>query len=201
MAKRTVSQDSNNQQKDKPWKGMSIGRPPKYDYDGDEFYDEIFFLAFNDANDGEIAYSMGLTETAFNLMKNGKYDKWSEEENRRRSERLVKVLARARKKIIQAVRGKYLQTALGGQDVENVSTTKRHLVVDGRMTDDVEVQTTTTKTKTLPNMQALATFLYHHDPEWRKVQRGLDEEAQDIPTEVEKGIDIEKWIEQEVTSK
>lgn len=180
---------------------MSAGRPPKYDYDGDEFYDEIFFLAFNDANDGEIAYSMGLTESVFNLMKNGNYEAWTEEENKRRSERLSKVLARARKKIIQAVRGKYLQAALGGQDVENVSTTKRHLVVDGRMTDDVEVQTTTTKTKTLPNMQALATFLYHHDPEWRKVQRGLDEEAQDIPTEVEKGIDIEKWIEQEVTSK
>lgn len=200
---RKVSSDSNNQQKDekKPWAGMSTGRPPKYDYDGDDFYDEVFFLAFNAATDAEIAYSMGLTETAFNLMKNGKYDKWSKEDNQRRSDRLVKVLARARKKITQAVRTKYLQSALGGQDVENVATTKRHLIVNGKVTEDWEVQTTTTKTKTLPNMQALATFLYHHDAEWRKIQRGQDEEANDIPTEIETGIDVEKWIEKEMTGK
>ena len=58
---------------------MSKGRPPKYDYDNNEFYDEIFFLAFNDTTDSEIAYSMGLTEAVFNQMKNGKYDKWSDD--------------------------------------------------------------------------------------------------------------------------
>ncbi len=183
-----------------PWKGMSAGRKAKNDYDSDDFYDEVFFLAFNGASDAEIACAFDITPTYFSLIKSGKVVKWSDEENVRRSARLVKVLERARKKIVQAIKGKYLQAALGGQKVEHVSTVTRKLRIDGRLTEDEEVQTTVTTTQTLPNMQALATLLYHHDPEWRKVQRGQDEEASDIPTEIETGIDICRWIEKEVTS-
>jgi len=182
------------------WKGMSIGRPPKHDYNGDDFYDEVFFLAFNGATDAEIASAMGLSDNTFNQMKSGDYEHWQDEKGKAHTERLVKVLARARRRIVQAIRGKYLQAALGGQEVENVTTTTRHLKIDGQVTDDEEVQVTRTKTKTLPNMQALATLLYHHDPEWRKVQRGLDEESSDIPQEIESGVDICKWIEQEVAT-
>ena len=134
-------------------------------------------------------------------MKNGKYDKWSAEENERRSSRMAKVLARARKQILRAIRGKYLQAALGGQEIENVTTVTRHLRIDGQITNNEEVQVSTTRTKTLPNMQALSTLLFHYDADWRKVQRGADEESSDIPQEIESGIDVAKWIEQEVSRK
>lgn len=181
------------------WAGMSRGRPPKHNYDGEDFYDEVFYLAFNGATDAEIASAMGLSEKTFSQMKNGTYAAWKNERGERYTEHLCKVLTRARKRIIQAVRGKYLQAALGGQEVENITTTTRHLKIDGQVTEDEEVQVTRTRTKTQPNMQALATLLYHYDPEWRKVQRGLDVEASDVPQEIETGIDICKWINQEVT--
>ncbi|MBR1525239.1 MAG: hypothetical protein IJ640_01080 [Prevotella sp.] len=181
-----------------PWKGMSKGRQAKNDYDSDDFYDEVFFLAFNGASDAEIANAFDITPTYFSLIKSGKVVKWSDEDNARRSARLVKVLERARKKIMQAIKGKYLQAALGGQEVESVSTVTRLVRVDGQATPAEMVQETRTKTKTLPNMQALATLMFHYDKDWRKVQRGLDDETQDIPTNIETGIDIHKWIEKEV---
>ena len=48
------------------------------------------------------------------------------------------------------------------------------------------------------NVQALATWLYHHDPEWRKVQRKQDTEASEIPVDVKKGVSIDAWIKREV---
>lgn len=183
---------------DAPWKGMSRGRQAKNDYDSDDFYDEVFFLAFNGASDAEIACAFDITPTYFSLIRNGKVVKWTDEENARRSARLVKVLERARKKIAQAIKGKYLAAALGGQDVESVSTTTRMVRMAGSETPVEVVQETRTKTKTLPNMQALATLMFHYDKDWRKVQRGLDDETQDIPTNIETGIDIHRWIEREV---
>ena len=47
-------------------------------------------------------------------------------------------------------------------------------------------------------MQALATWLYHHDSEWRKTERRQDEDASDVPTNVDKGVDIDSWIKKEV---
>ena len=181
-----------------PWKGMSKGRQAKNDYDSDDFYDEAFFLAFNGASDAEIANAFDITPTYFSLIKNGKVEKWSKEENERRSARLVKVLERARKKIMQAIKGKYLAAALGGQDVESVSTVTRKVMLAGQETPAEVIQETRTRTKTLPNMQALATLMFHYDKDWRKVQRGVDDDSQDIPTNIETGIDIHKWIEREV---
>lgn len=52
-----------------------------------------------------------LDEQTFNCMKNGNYIGWSEEENKRHSEKLVKVLARGRRKITSIVRGAYQKVA------------------------------------------------------------------------------------------
>ena len=101
-----VSSNNTNQESPKPWKGMSKGRPPKHDYNGDDFYDEVFFLAFNGANDAEIASAMGLSDNTFNQMKNGEYEHWQDEKGKAHTERLVKVLARARRRILQAIKGK-----------------------------------------------------------------------------------------------
>ena len=181
-----------------PWKGMSRGRQAKNDYDSDDFYDEVFFLAFNGASDAEIACAFDITPSYFSQIKNGKVREWSAEDNAHRSARLLKVLERARKKILQAIKGKYLQAALGGQDVESVSTVTRKVMIPGSETPVDVVQETVTRTKTLPNMQALATLMFHYDKDWRKVQRGVEDDAQDIPQDIKTGISVHKWIEREV---
>ena len=43
------------------------------------------------------------------------------------------------------------------------------------------------ETELPPNMQAISTLLYHHDPEWRKVERKQDEDKGDNRIE---GFDV-----------
>lgn len=183
-----------------------MARPPKFDYDSDDFYDEILALAMQGLNDAEIADALGdkfgqsLDPETFTSMKNGNYIGWNDEENERRSARLLKVLARGRRKTTSLVRGAYLKAALGGKKVKTRTVVRRKLRVDGKYTDDEEIQTSETETEMPYNVQALATWLYHHDPEWRKVQRKQDTDASDIPTDVKKGVDIDAWIKKEVES-
>ena len=48
-------------------------------------------------------------------------------------------------------------------------------------------------------MQALATWLYHFDKDWRKIQQAKkDEETNGIPFDPKKGVSINKWIEKEI---
>jgi len=78
-------------------------RRPKFDYDGDDFYDEVLALAMQGMTDAEIADALAdklgdsLSPERFNCMKNGTYEAWTEEENKQRGERLCKVLARGRR--------------------------------------------------------------------------------------------------------
>ena len=44
-----------------------------------------------------------------------------------------------------------------------------------------------------PNLQAMSVWLYHHDEEWRKVERRQDEDA-DIPQDIDHGVSIDSWI-------
>ena len=181
-----------------------MARPRKFDYDSDDFYDEILALAMQGLNDAEIAdalqdkFGESLDPETFNCMKNGNYINWSKKENERRSARFIKVLARGRRKTTSLVRGAYLKAALGGKKVKTKTTVRRRLRVDGVYTDDEEIQTSETETEMPYNVQALATWLYHHDPEWRKVQRKQDAEASDVPTDIKKGVDIDAWIKKEV---
>jgi len=69
-------------------------------------------------------FGNSLSPERFNCMKNGMYDKWTAEENKRRSERLGKVLARGRRKITSIVRGAYLKAALGGRKIKSSTITK-----------------------------------------------------------------------------
>lgn len=181
-----------------------MARPPKFDYDSDDFYDEILALSMQGLTDAEIAdaledrFNASLSPEAFCSMKNGNYDKWSEEENERRSARLVKVLARGRRKINSIVRGAYLKAALGGKKLKNKSTTTRRMrLPDGTLTDEEDIQTTVSEIEQPSNIQALATWLYHHDEEWRKIERKQDEDT-DIPKDIQRGVDIEAWIRKEV---
>lgn len=183
----------------------------KYDYNDTEFYDEILLLAAQGLNDAEIADKLDISAELFCKIKAGKYDKWTAEENEKNSKRLVQVLTRGRARIIGAIRGRYLKGALGG--IKTRSKTKKFIECRcecGGQDENCEICGGTgkivrsdkwivleTETDMAPNMQALATLLYHHDPEWRKVERRLDEEAQDVP-QTEKGIDIGKWLNAEL---
>lgn len=190
------------------------GRPLKFDYDSDEFYDEIFALAFQGLTNAEIAdalyerFNQSLSPSTFTMMINGSYAAWTEEENQRRGARLLGVLERARRKINSIVRGRYLKAALGGIKTKNVTTVNRRMRIDGVLTDDEEIQTSTTEFESSPNVQALSVWLHHHDKEWR-MKEGIVEEdyadnnldPQGVPTNIERGIDIASWIDQEVRAK
>ncbi len=179
---------------------------PKYDYDNEDFYIEIGSFALQGMNDAEIADAMNLDPEGFNTMKNGKYIGWNEEQNKQRSERILKVLARSRRKTTALVRGAYLKAAIGGKKVKNVAKTKRPIfnddgtpvmkVVDGKEEQDyVVLSVQETEFEQPPNIQALSTWLYHHDPEWRRIQRGEPD-----PEEVgnaDNGLNIEAWIAKE----
>ena len=189
------------------------GRQPKFDYDGDEFYEEIYTLALQGLTDAEIAYALGdrfgqtLEPDVFGSMKNGNYAPWSECQNARRSERLNRVLARGRSKINSIVRGAYLKSALGGKKVSSkvVSYVRQRCSCMGQqdecpvcggtgyyfLTDKQVVQES--ESELPPSQQALSTWLFHHDPEWRKIQRDKGEDD-GIPKNIVHGIDIDKWI-------
>lgn len=175
-----------------------MARPDKFDYDSDDFYDEILALAMQGLTDAEIAdaletkFGTSLSPEAFSSMKNGTYIRWTKKENKVRSERLVKVLARGRRKINSIVRGAFLKAALGGRKLKNKSTVTRKMrTPDGSETDAEEIQTTEMENEMPPNIQALSTWLYHHDEEWRKIQRKEDED-EDMANA--KNIPIENWI-------
>lgn len=174
-----------------------MARPKKFDYDSIDFYDEILALSMQGLTDAEIADALGdkfgvsLSPEVFSCMKNGKYEAWSDNENERRSAKLSKVLARGRNKINGIVRGAYLKAAIGGKKIRSKSVTRRKLKVDNVYTDDEEIQTTESESEMPPSIQALATWLYHHDPEWRKIESKQEEDL-----EMGRGsIDITKWLE------
>ena len=176
---------------------------PKFDYDGNAFYDEIERLAAQGSSESEISYLLAdkfgvdLNPGVFSQMKNGDYVNWTKEQNEVRSALINKHLERGRSKINYLVRGRYLKAALGGVIVKGTSKTKRHIIVDGQDTGNYIVDERTTEQETPPNIQALSVWLYHFDPEWKKVQRGKDDDD-NLPFDPKKGISIQKWIEREI---
>ena len=152
----------------------------KHNYNGDEFYDNIAAYAMQGFTDAEIADALDLDPDVFGKMKNGNYDKWSTEQNKRNSERLGRVLAHGRTKINAIVRSVYLKSALGGKKLKNKSVTTRHLRdSNGKLTDEEDVQTTVSEIEQAPNIQALATWMFHHDDDWRKIESNEKEENAD----------------------
>ena len=89
-----------------------------------------------------------------------------------------------------SVRAKFLAMALGG--IKTKSTVVRKLRdSEGNLTGEDELQVC--ESELAPNLQAMSVWLYHHDEDWRKIERKQDEDA-DIPTDIEHGINIDSWI-------
>lgn len=174
----------------------------KFDYDSDEFYEEIFNLAMQGMKMSEMSYALAdrfgvsLNPNVFDSMKNGNYENWTEEENKKYGARISETIARGREKVTSIVRGRYLKTALGGVKVRGKVTRTRHLIVDGQPTEDLVVETTESEQETPPNIAALSRWLFQNDPDWRKVQRGTEEE--DLPFDPKKGVSIRAWIQREI---
>ena len=184
------------------------GLKPRIDYDDDEFYEIIWTLAYQGMTDAEIADGLldsdlhvYLSPNTFHLMKQGKYTGWTDEENEYRSQRICRVLERARRKINAAVRNKYLKMALGLHKTKNVTTVARRMRINGVLTDDEDIQTSTSEIEYAPSLQAMSVWLHHHDPEWRKREGVVQEDNEEETTEAEEGIDISKWIDQETKVK
>lgn len=108
-----------------------------------------------------------LTPEVFSKMKNGNYEGWSEQENKLRSMLISQVLSRARVKLILLYKGVYDKLAMGKWKTKTVTTVER----DGYDKDGNKVKdttTTTTEQELPPNLQALTTWRYHHDPDFKK---------------------------------
>lgn len=153
------------------------GRKPKYDYKGEEFLSLVESYAKKGFTDKEIAYAVGLEPSYFYDLK-GKILEISN------------VLARGRAQINAAVRAKFLAMALGG--IKTKSTVVKKLRdIEGNLTGEEELQVS--ESELAPSLQAMSVWLYHHDEEWRKVERKQDE---DNDLYKENGIDIDKWMEE-----
>ncbi len=157
-----------------------MARKHKYDYDSDDFFDQVLLVAKQGYTDKEIADALGLSPDTFGKMKNGNYRGWTNEENERRSERLCRVLAHGRIKILAVIRTAYLKAALGGKMLHRKATVYRSIrFADATCTPEEVVQVTESENEQPPSVRALSTWLKKYDPEWR------NKEDTDKPTEVD----------------
>ena len=108
-----------------------------------------------------------LNPEVFSRMKNGEYDKWDEQENKLRSMLIGQALSQARVKLSLLYKGVYDKLAMGKWKTKTVTTVVRDgFDKDGNKVNDTTV--TTTEQELPPNMQALSTWRFNHDPEFRK---------------------------------
>lgn len=108
-----------------------------------------------------------LTPEVFSKMKNGNYEGWNEQENKLRSMLISQVLSRARVKLSLLYKGVYDKLAMGKWKTKTVTTVVRDgYDKEGNKVNDTTI--TTTEQELPPNLQALTTWRYHHDPEFKK---------------------------------
>lgn len=108
-----------------------------------------------------------LNPEVFSRMKNGEYDGWNEQENKLRGMLICQALSQARVKLSLLYKGVYDKLAMGKWKTKTVTTVVRDgFDKEGNKVNDTIV--TTTEQELPPNMQALSTWRFNHDPEFRK---------------------------------
>lgn len=191
-----------------------MSRHPKFDYDNGDFYEEIERLAMQGMTDKEISFSLaerfgaGLSPQVFSYMKNGRYSKWTKEENKIRSGKILFALCKGRCKVNALVRRTYLQIALGGK---RVSSSKVPAIVRvecpcGGEDESCEIcggkgyfhaKAEQLVRELPPDMRALSSWLYHRDEEYRKIERMRGEtlvNREDSPQD----SNIDEWVKGQV---
>jgi len=108
-----------------------------------------------------------LAPEVFSRMKNGNYDKWTEQENKLRSMLIGQALSRARVKLNLLYKGVYDKLAMGKWKTKTTTTVERNTVTKEGV-PFTETTTTVTEQELPPNMQAISTWRFNHDPEFRK---------------------------------
>lgn len=175
----------------------------RYDYDSEEFYEVIKACGTLGLTQGETAEVLNLGVCTFNLMYNGKYQNWTDEENARRSERIRECL-RPSARMILRVQSKYLKTILGEEFV--TSETSRHVEEicecggsdpyceicggTGKVLDSKRQIVQTTRTQIPPNPAGLRSWLYQHSPTFRDMEGGGSKEG-----EAKEGVNVSEWLE------
>ena len=134
---------------------------PKHNYKSKEFLDNIESLAKKGYTDGEIAFTIGLSVSEFSRKKTSQTQ-------------IEQALTRGRQAVNTAIRQTYLAVALG--KVKTKTVTKK--LVDGE--NEPVAIVFETETEQPPNPQALATWLFNHDEEWR--QKTMDGKRLDLTT-------------------
>lgn len=183
---------------------MRNGCKPKFDYDSDDFYDEIKNLAMQGMTDGEIAdslsekFGLSLTPGTFCEMKNGNYTLWDKNTQLVRSQRITESIAQGKRRTTAILRGAYLKAALGGKRLHNKSTTIVSLYdTDGNKVGERETQRVESENEMAPNLQAISALLYNYDPEWRSLRRGDPDDENAQGGKGKGGVDIDAWIKRE----
>jgi hypothetical protein len=129
------------------------------DYEGDDF-DSLNLESTEEIPDS-------LNPEVFSRMKNGEYDGWGEQENKLRSMLICQALSQARVKLSLLYKGVYDKLAMGKWKTKTVTTVVRDgFDKEGNKVNDTTV--TTTEQELPPNLQALSTWRFNHDPEFRK---------------------------------
>ena len=108
-----------------------------------------------------------LAPEVFSRMKNGNYDKWTEQENKLRSMLIGQALSQARVKLNLLYKGVYDKLAIGKWKTKTTTKVEKN-TINKEGTPYTETITTTTEQELPPNMQALTTWRFNHDPEFKK---------------------------------
>ena len=109
----------------------------------------------------------GLAPEVFSRMKNGNYDKWTEQENKLRSMLIGQALSQARVKLSLLYKGVYDKLAMGKWKTKTTTKVEKN-TINKEGTPYTETTTTITEQELPPNMQALTTWRFNHDPEFKK---------------------------------
>lgn len=147
----------------------------KIDYDGEEFYNQIFTLASGGATDEQLAFQLNpsLRASTFKAMKEGTYERWTPTQNARRSERIQRTLEQARSKVDQAITNVMLRSMLGkNKSVTTVEKTVTEYDAAGQVQGSTVIKTVTT-TEEGPNIRLIEKWLTHHDQNWRKIEQEM----------------------------
>ncbi len=169
-------------------------KPFNFDYDSEEFYDAIEHFAVNGYTDKEICFELAKkfdSSLAEGTFRNFKFEKDENGNLTARAQKINAALARGREAVNRAARATYIQLALGQRTVKT-TTNQRFRMKDGTLTENELVSTT--ETELPPNMQALSTWLFNHDKEWKQmiidqkkamIEAGAGNVANEIPNEIQ----------------
>lgn len=169
------------------------GRKPKYDYSSEKFLSMIADYAKRTATDGEIALAIGLNETYFCEIKKNHPE-------------ISETLTRARSGLNLVMRGSFYKAAIGGRLLKQYSYVQKKCeckgqdpecpICDGTGWITPEQHRVVTEVEQAPNVMAQNRWLMNYSEEWRKRTKG--ETDDDIPQNIQKGVDIKDWLKKEM---